>query len=222
VDQVAVLASGGLDSSIMLAELKQTREVFPIYIRNGLAWESAELRALESFISALESPSINTPTIISTATHELYGNHWSVTGLEVPVAGTPDSAVFLPGRNILLIGLVAIWCTTHDIPQIAIGSLDGNPFPDATPIFFKEYGRLLSTALRHKVEILTPYRFKSKAQLISKCSHLPLNLTMTCISPYQDNHCGQCSKCHERQQAFTVANVVDPTTYIVTERGASG
>lgn len=222
MSQVAVLASGGLDSSILLADLQQTQEVFPIYIENGLVWESAELQALKSFISALESPFINTPSIIAVPTHELYGNHWSVTGDKVPAAGTPDSAVFLPGLNILLIGLVAVWCATHDISEIAIGSLDGNPFPDATPTFFEEYGKLLSNALQHKVEISAPYRFKSKAQLIRSFSHLPLHLTITCIAPLQGNHCGLCSKCQERQLAYLTANVDDPTTYMVMERGASG
>ena len=40
---VAVLASGGLDSAILVAELlRQGRAVHPIYVRFGLAWEPTE------------------------------------------------------------------------------------------------------------------------------------------------------------------------------------
>ena len=222
MNQVAVLASGGLDSSILLADLAQTGGVFPLYVHNGLAWEEAERQALESFILALESPTVKPLTVLSTSARELYGDHWSLTRQNVPGAGTPDSAVFLPGRNVLLIGLVAVWCATHDVPRIAIGSLSGNPFPDATPAFFASYGELLSTALEHRVSVVAPYRDMTKAQLIREHSHLPLELTLTCMAPYKDGHCGQCSKCHERQQAFAEAGVTDPTTYMAMERGARG
>ena len=43
-DRIAILASGGLDSSVMLGAIAQTgRHVFPIYIRAGLSWERDEL-----------------------------------------------------------------------------------------------------------------------------------------------------------------------------------
>jgi 7-cyano-7-deazaguanine synthase in queuosine biosynthesis len=36
---------------------------------------------------------------------------------------------------------------------------------------------------------------------------------MSCMSPARGEHCGACSKCRERQQAFAAAGVTDPTTY---------
>jgi 7-cyano-7-deazaguanine synthase len=49
---VAVLASGGLDSAILVAELAtEGREVTPIYVRFGLAWEEVEARHLERFLA---------------------------------------------------------------------------------------------------------------------------------------------------------------------------
>ncbi len=54
--RLAVLASGGLDSSVMLAELARGgREVFdPIYVRAGLMWERHELGALRRYIRRLK------------------------------------------------------------------------------------------------------------------------------------------------------------------------
>ena len=61
-----------------------------------------------------------------------------MTGVDVPKHGDADDAVFMPGRNIVLIGLAAVWCSTRGVGAVAIGSLGGNPFPDATPEFFDE------------------------------------------------------------------------------------
>ncbi len=58
--RLAVLASGGLDSSVMLAELARGgREVFPVYVRAGLVWERHELGALRSYIRRLKLRSIH-------------------------------------------------------------------------------------------------------------------------------------------------------------------
>ncbi len=57
--RVAVLASGGLDSCVMLARYAQKRrEVFPLYIRTGLVWENNELAVLRRFIKAINLKSI--------------------------------------------------------------------------------------------------------------------------------------------------------------------
>src|SRR5271156_2186611 len=147
MDRIAVLASGGLDSSILIADQARKAEVYPIYVQWGFAWEATERDALEAFLSALKGPHVKAPSMISLDIKAVYGDHWSLNGNRVPDANEPDSAVFLPGRNVLLIGLAAVWCSTHDVSRIAIGSLGGNPFPDATPEFFENYARTLSIGL---------------------------------------------------------------------------
>ena len=62
-------------------------------------------------------------------------------------------------------------------------SLDDNPFPDATPAFFEDYGRVLSNALDHPLQVLAPYRNRHKSQVIAEFAHLPLELTLTCMQP---------------------------------------
>ena len=166
VERVAVLASGGLDSCVLLAELAKCAQVLPIYIRKGLVWEAEERKALESFTKALNNPNVQATTVLTLSGKELYDDHWSVTGQGIPDDKSPSEAVAIPGRNILLIGLAAVWCSTHQVPRIAIGSLSGNPFPDATPQFFKRYGSLLSEALGHKTTIDAPFRGILKEDLI--------------------------------------------------------
>lgn len=214
MEKISVLASGGLDSAVLIAKLAADAEMSPLYVRCGFTWENAEIAGLQSFLEALHNPNVRPPTVLSAPTAALYGNHWSVTGASVPAADEPDENTYLPGRNILLISLAAIWGSTHGVSRIAIGSLGGNPFPDATPEFFEAFARALSMGLGHKVLIEAPLRGFHKDDLIKQFQHLPLQLTLTCMAPKDGKHCGQCNKCFERRQAFRKAGVADRTVYV--------
>lgn len=211
---VAVLASGGLDSAILLAELASSALVHPLYVTAGLVWENDEREALNRFIEALASPNVRPVVELATEAEPLIGaSHWSVAGRGIPGVDEPDEASFIPGRNILLLSYAAIWCSTHAVERIAIGSLGGNPFPDATPEFFDAFARSLSLGLGRRVSIEAPFRHGKKATLIAEHSDLPLELTLTCADPREGVHCGACSKCVERHAAFVAAGVVDRTRY---------
>jgi 7-cyano-7-deazaguanine synthase len=214
VEKISILASGGLDSSVLIAKLAADAEVHPIYVQCGFKWEDAELAFLRLFVNALHNPNVKRTTIFSAPTAALYGDHWSVTGARVPGADEPDENTYLPGRNILLISLAAIWGSTHGVSRIAIGSLGGNPFPDATPQFFESFGIDLSLGLGHRILIEAPLRGFHKEELIKQFKDLPLQLTLTCMAPSGSLHCGQCNKCFERQQAFLKAGVTDRTIYL--------
>ncbi len=214
MERIAVLASGGLDSSILLADLSGTAEVFPIYVRKGLLWEEEELRSLRAFIAALHNPNVREVRELCVPVDRLYGDHWSLTGQGTPGADTADDAVYLPGRNVLLVSLAAVWCSTHDVSRIALGSLGGNPFPDATPEFFSNLAGVLSVALGRSISVTAPYRGAQKHELIRDFKHLPLHLTLTCISPRNGLHCGACNKCNERRTAFKQAGVEDGAIYV--------
>ena len=214
MDKISVLASGGLDSSVLIAKLAAAAEVYPIYVQCGFAWEEMELKGLQAFLDALHNRNLMPTTVLAAPTAVLYGEHWSVTGAPVPAADEPDENTYLPGRNILLISLAAIWGGTHGVSRIAIGSLGSNPFPDASREFFDNFARVLSMGLGNNVTIEAPMRGLHKEDLIKQFKDLPLELTLTCMAPKGGQHCGQCNKCFERQQAFHKAGVVDRTTYI--------
>jgi 7-cyano-7-deazaguanine synthase len=217
LDRIAVLASGGLDSSVLVADLARTHEVFPVYVEAGLAWEKMERRALDAYLGALPGTNIHKLTVLQLPVRSLYGEHWSTTGENVPDAEAPDIDVYLPGRNVLLLGLTSVWCALNDVHEVAIGSLDDNPFPDATPEFFADYSKVLSASLSHEIVISAPYRQRHKSAIIAEFPNLPLELTLTCMSPQLDDgglvHCGACNKCNERQVAFRDAGVADRTRY---------
>jgi len=142
-------------------------------------------------------------------------SHWAITG-RPPEYHTPDEDVYLPGRNVILFGKAAVFCAAAGIGRMVIGTLDHNPFPDATPAFRVAMQSALSLGLDHALEIEAPYARTSKADVIRRGAALgaPLALTLSCMKPSDGvTHCGLCSKCRERHLAFVEAGVEDPTTY---------
>lgn len=180
MESIAVLASGGLDSCALLADLSRDWRVHPLYIGFGLVWESEERQALADFLERLGSSSIAAPRYLSIPVASVYGEHWSLTGKEIPGPESDDLAVALPGRNVLMLALAATWCSLNQTHYIGLGSLGNNPFPDATEGFFESFGTALSCGLSHHVKVLAPYRELRKSDLILRHPHLPWEQTLTC------------------------------------------
>ena len=211
---VCVLLSGGLDSAVALHRTLHTgARVVPLYLRCGLSWEVAEMYWLRRLLQALRSPQLLPLRVVSVPVHALYGTHWSLTGHRIPNAHSPDAAVYLPGRNVLLLTAAAIVCARQQFSSITIGVLRSNPFKDASPRFMTQLARCLSQALDVPIRILTPLRRLSKTQLIRMAGDVPLGLTFSCLHPQGRWHCGRCNKCAERRRAFRHARVDDPTRY---------
>ncbi len=212
--RTVALVSGGLDSLLLVrALLARSRSVWPVYVRCGLAWERAELWWLRRWLAAIRQVDLRTLAVLDVPLRSVYGRHWSVTARGVPSSSSTDDAVYLPGRNVLLVGHAAVWGNQRGMRSVALGTLAGNPFGDATPRFFEQFGRCLSAALSAPMRIEAPLRRSSKSRLIARDPRAPFVLTFSCIRPSGRRHCGRCNKCAERRRAFIEAGVADPTAY---------
>jgi 7-cyano-7-deazaguanine synthase len=212
---IGVLASGGLDSCILLAHLlRQGHGVQPFYVRGGLLWEQAELRALRGFLRGVAAPGLEELAILDLPLADLYGTHWSVDGRNAPDAQSPASAVYLPGRNALLSIKPAIWCAMRGIGQLALATLAGNPFADAGDEFFGDFQQAIDRATGSRLAILRPFARLRKKDVLELGRGLPLELTFSCIVPNDGLHCGRCNKCAERRLAFAIASMEDRTKYV--------
>lgn len=212
----AVLLSAGLDSAVLAASELRRSPVHPIYVCAGLAWEREERRALDRLLASAPFAGRTAPLVqLAFTVEDLYpATHWALRGTP-PAFDTPDEDVYLAGRNVVLLSKAAIYCAQHDIPRIALGPLAGNPFPDATREFFGAMARALSLGLAHPIEVATPFAEMHKADVVRLGAELgvPLGLTMSCMNPREGLHCGRCSKCRERRDAFAEAGADDPTRY---------
>jgi 7-cyano-7-deazaguanine synthase len=224
----AVLLSGGLDSAVLLADEAARGEVQPVYVRVGLSWEAAELDKLSQFLEHARFGARVGPLVtLSVDMLDVYAaTHWAVQG-RPPGYHTPDEDVYLPGRNIILLGKAGVYCAAAKLDRVVLGTLAHNPFPDATPAFRAAMARALSLGLAHDLQIDAPYAGMSKAEVIKRGLALGVTfeLTLSCMSPVTKRgrekgvrplfavHCGTCSKCRERHDAFLELGVADPTVY---------
>ena len=213
-----VLLSGGLDSAVLVADEAARDEVQPIYVSVGLAWEAEERTIVARFLAALPRGARVRPLVSLTVDmRDVYdASHWAITG-RPPEYHTPDEDVYLPGRNVILLGKAGVYCASARIGRLVLGTLGHNPFPDATAAFREAMARALSLGLAHPLQIDAPYASMSKAEVIRRGAALgvPFELTLSCMKPL-GRHCGECSKCRERHDAFVEAGIPDPTAYETT------
>lgn len=216
----AVLCSGGLDSAVLLADVARSEEcgrIVPIYVGVGLAWEQEELAMLDRLLRAAPFRGVQPVETLRFDMRDVYPpTHWAIRG-EAPGFDTPDEDVYLEGRNVVLLTKAAVYMARARLARVCIGPLAGNPFPDATPEFFEAMSRALSLGLATSITIAAPFAGMHKSDVIALGHSLgvPLELTLSCMQPSRGLHCGRCSKCRERRDAFREAAVEDPTSYAV-------
>jgi 7-cyano-7-deazaguanine synthase len=227
--QTAVLMSGGLDSAVLLAEeaARANGAIHPLYVRVGLAWEDGEQTAVRGLLDQEPLRGRTRPLVSLTVDmRDVYAaDHWAVDG-RPPGYHTPDEEVYLPGRNIILLGKAAVFCAASRIDRLVLGTLAHNPFPDATPEFRAAMAAALSLGLAHPLAIDAPFATLAKSAVVARGALLgvPLHLTLSCMKPPHGDgrgmqaprvlHCGACSKCRERHDAFLEAGIADPTPYL--------
>lgn len=211
-----VLLSGGLDSAVLAADEARSRRVHPVYVASGLAWEMGEIEIVGELLSRPPLRGRTEPLVrLEFSMRDVYSpTHWALTG-HPPAYDTPDEDVYLHGRNVALVSKAAVYAAIHKIGRLALAPLAGNPFPDATPEFLKSFSHALSLGLDAGIQIVTPFSTLHKEDVVRRGAELgvPFEFTLSCMNPVGTTHCGLCSKCRERRDAFAAAGITDPTSY---------
>src|SRR5436190_16321274 len=92
--ETGLLLSGGIDSAVLLDQLlARGWQVVPFYVRSGCVWETSELDSARRYLARLKQPALRDLVVLDMPLGDLYGEHWSLSGSDVPDEHTSDEAV---------------------------------------------------------------------------------------------------------------------------------
>ncbi len=230
VTKAVVLASGGIDSTTVLAlARKQEFEVYALSIDYGQRHRS-ELEAAKRVVASLGARQ----HIVAKIDLRAFGGSALTAGIEVPKrrdmreisSGIP--VTYVPARNTIFLSLALGWCEVLGAEDIFIGvnAVDYSGYPDCRPHFIEAFERLANLATKAGVEGTARYRIHApllqmtKAEIIRTgiAAGVDYSWTHSCYDPSADGlACGACDSCILRRRGFAEAGVPDPTRYAARE-----
>jgi len=197
--KVVVLASGGVDSSLLMLLLKEDdHDLYPIHVNYGQIAEEKEWNACQNICKYL---GLRTP------------KKFSLTDLrEIPSSLTDKSLdieknAFLPNRNLFLLVTGSAYAFSINTSVVAMGIIANPIFPDQTTEFFTAAEKCIGIALGKKMKILIPFISLDKREILKLAvkHRLPLEMVYYCHSG-GDEPCGKCISCKERIAAENAIN----------------
>lgn len=124
----------------------------------------------------------------------------------------------VPNRNAIMLSIAYGIASAKGLEAVAAAFHGGDHFiyPDCRPGFVDSFAQMQSHALEGLSDIVlyTPFVNVSKADIVAEGAKnaVPFEKSWSCYKG-GDIHCGRCGTCVERQEAFALAGVADPTQY---------
>jgi len=225
--KAVALASGGLDSSTVLAiAQKQGFEVHALSFDYGQR-HRRELEAAGKIVQALGVKE----HIIARIDLRAFGGSALTSAIEVPknrnIEDLPAEipVTYVPARNTIFLSFALAWCEVLQAQDIFIGvnAVDYSGYPDCRPEYLRAFERLANLATKAGVEgaarytIHAPLLHMRKAQIIRAGAEagVDFSLTHSCYDPSPEGlACGACDSCVLRRRGFQEAGIPDPTRYL--------
>ena len=219
--RAAVLLSGGLDSTTVLAIAREEGlECHCLTVDYGQR-HRVEIDAARRVADSLGAASHR---IISLDLRAIGGSALT-DDIEVPKDNDPESGegpiTYVPARNTVLLSLLLGLAEVVGADQLFIGAnaVDYSGYPDCRPAFLEAFEKLASLATvagaEHGVRfrVRAPLLELSKADIIRHGLELGVDygLTWSCYDPTPDGlHCGHCDSCILRRRGFEEVGIKDP------------
>lgn len=125
----------------------------------------------------------------------------------------------VPFRNGIMLSIAAGFAESigADAVLIAAHSGDHAIYPDCREPFMRAMGEAMEQGTYPGIRLLRPFIAMDKAAIAKHGADLGVDFAET-WSCYKggDVHCGVCGTCVERREAFLLAGLTDPTTYLQT------
>lgn len=209
--------SGGMDSTTLLGLLKsEGAEVICVSFNYGQK-HVKELRAADYVADYYKAPL--TPVDLRSVKYLFGGSSLTSPALEIPEGHYEDETMkstVVPNRNMIMLSLVTALAVRQNADVVAYAAHAGDYaiYPDCRKEFVTAMAEALKLCSYSPIELYTPFINLQKTEICKIANELnvPLHLTWSCYKG-GDKHCGKCGTCVERKEAFTLADITDPTVY---------
>jgi len=212
-----VVYSGGLDSTVLLSMVhSRDRDVTALHFCYGQKHNDRELKAARAVCVRLN---------VSMKIIELDFPEWGFKSeLLTPEGDIPSreyneedlKKTVVPFRNGIMLSIASGVAASCGVELVYIGAHAGDHiiYPDCRPKFLRAICKAIVFGTDGQVRIMYPFKVWSKANIVKFGSilHAPMDLSYSCYNR-REIHCGECSTCRERKEAFISAGVPDLTEY---------
>lgn len=216
--KVVLIYSGGLDSTVLLHSLhKSGEEVLPISFNYGSKHNEEEYKMVLKNCELLNLKSIR---IDITNISKYFKSDLLLNGGEVPLGHYAESNMkktVVPFRNGIMLSIACGIAESNGCKYVAIGNHAGDHaiYPDCRATFIEAMNEAMSYGTYNNINILSPFNGLTKTGIVSfgKSLDVDMSNSYSCYNG-KEIHCGLCSTCYERREAFHDAGVEDKTKYI--------
>jgi 7-cyano-7-deazaguanine synthase len=229
-DLAVVLASGGLDSCVCVAEAARAYDLALLHVNYGQRTQDRELQSFSAIADHYEVPADRRLVCDLDHLARIGGSSLLDPAAEVetglPAAGAAVPSTYVPFRNAHILCIATSWAEVLGARALFIGAVeeDGSGYPDCREAFFRAFGQAVATGTRPDTHLVlkTPLIHLDKAAIVRRGLALaaPLQLTWSCYVA-EDRACGECESCRLRLRGFAAAGVPDPIAYRTENREKS-
>ena len=211
-----LIYSGGLDSTCLLYQLRAEGHTIAAL---GVDYGQRHRRELDSARDICKAVGVPIRIADASSLRPLLAGSALTDDIAVPrghYAAESMKQTIVPNRNMILLALAIGWAVSlkYDAVAYAAHAGDHTIYPDCRPAFVDAMRKAAALCDWHRVEIMTPFLGKTKADIVRLGAALgvPFAKTWSCYNG-EAVHCGSCGTCTERREAFALAGVADPTEY---------
>lgn len=213
-DALMVL-SGGLDSTTMLHDYAR-RIALAVTFDYGSNHNAREIECARWQCERLGIPLVE----VSMDFIGRLFNSSLLSGADAIPEGNYDDenmrSTVVPFRNGIMLAAAAGLAESRGLHTLMIANHAGDHaiYPDCRPGFVRAMSEAIAEGTYEHIRVDAPYTGLTKGQIAERGAALGVDYSHT-YSCYKgrEHHCGRCGTCRERQEAFALAGIPDPTVY---------
>lgn len=218
--KTVVLLSGGMDSVTAFYEVVQDHEVVA-----ALSFDyGSKHNACEIPFAKLHAERAGVPhrVIDLGFMNDCFASNLLKSGGEIPdghYAEENMKRTVVPFRNGIMLAIACGFAESVEAEALAIAAHSGDHaiYPDCREPFMQGMADAMAEGTYARIQLLRPFIAIDKTGIARRGVELGIDFAET-WSCYKGGevHCGTCGTCVERREAFLLAGIPDPTTYLAT------